>query len=1204
MKVLKISALILAGLIVAVLLIGSLAFLPAVQTWAVRKALAGQPGLAVEVGRVAAGFSTAEIGDLHVVKDGLVITAKNVSARYSAWDYLRHKRINVDDVAVQGLTVDARHYAPAASAPVTAPATTVAAPFGGLLSLAQLPLDVRVARLAVDGRALLPGERTVAFTVTGGGIETGQRARLEWKIDFTDPQKDARLRALHTTGTLALHLTADRRIDAVEIENSAAAEGPNLPADRVKLEAKAEQAAAGANETYTARLSLVRQDKIEPLLNAQVEFLQASREFAGTWDLTVRSEQVAALLAGLGLPEIAVNGAGKFTFKPDTNAAAASGELTGRVAGMEKLYAQLAVVGPLQLRAAFDGGFAAPVARLSRLELEVSTADGRQLLQVTTAQPVSFNVADQKLALTNPGAELARISLQKLPLAWVGPFVKPIVIESGDLSLVLAIEAEPDGSRARVRTIQPLTLNAVTVRDGDRKLVDQMTLSFSPSLDYSATGITAEVPDLKLSLPAGDSTSGKIAVEVTNFTQTPVVAFSAQMSEKLVSVLKPYLPLDPGPLAVETSLAGRLAGKNLQIAQLAVTVKRDNGALLLAVDALQPIAVNLDSVRASAPDANAAAVRLRLGEVPLAWAEVFVPKSKFAGVLSGGTFEVTLRGPDDFAVQTTAPVTVRGVGVILDGQALAQALDIDADFSATKRADAFAGELRRLEVKQGAVSLARLTATGEARLGAKLTASGKGKLEADVAALTKQPALASFATLARGNVTTTFDVSLADTMQTKATVAVRNLTARPGNQALGNLDFSVDANVKADASSGTVKLPLTLAVGDRKSDLLLDGSFSRTATSVTFNGKLTSNRIVADDFQALALLAPPSPAPVAATPKPVPAKPTPTAAPARSSGPTAPAAPATAAATRDTEPFWQGVASRFEVDLKQVQYGPDYIVSGIRGALTIDATHLALENLEGKFKDNPFKVSAGITFTAKQAQPYALNGLVNIPGFDVGAFLRAAAPNEPPALETKVTIAAQLDGHGATLPALLQNTLGQFDVTGTAGVLRALSQKNFSGKAAGAVSTLGRLAALATNSDTTAALTELLSEMDEMKFDRFTMHVERGADLNLKLTSLEFVSPDKHLTGSGRIEYRRDTPVQDQPLHVDMQLAAKDHTAVLLNRLGKLNNQQDAQGYYPMNRAFVITGTPSNPDSSDFQKFLREVAVEQGTKALLKLLSR
>jgi len=63
----------------------------------------------------------------------------------------------------------------------------------------------------------------------------------------------------------------------------------------------------------------------------------------------------------------------------------------------------------------------------------------------------------------------------------------------------------------------------------------------------------------------------------------------------------------------------------------------------------------------------------------------------------------------------------------------------------------------------------------------------------------------------------------------------------------------------------------------------------------------------------------------------------------------------------------------------------------------------------------------------------------------------------------------------------------------------------------------------ATGSDTTAALAELLSEMNEMKFDRFTMHVERGSDLNLKLTSLEFVSPDKHLTGSGQIEHRRDT---------------------------------------------------------------------------------
>src|SRR5258708_22906161 len=92
-----------------------LALMPSVQTWAVRKAVAGQPGLSIEVGRVAAGFSAASLTDVRVVKDGAIITAKEFSAKYSAWDYLLHHRINVGDVSSQDLVLDLRQATPAAS---------------------------------------------------------------------------------------------------------------------------------------------------------------------------------------------------------------------------------------------------------------------------------------------------------------------------------------------------------------------------------------------------------------------------------------------------------------------------------------------------------------------------------------------------------------------------------------------------------------------------------------------------------------------------------------------------------------------------------------------------------------------------------------------------------------------------------------------------------------------------------------------------------------------------------------------------------------------------------------------------------------------------------------------------------------------------------------------------------------------------------
>lgn len=1203
MKALKIVGLAVGGIVLLAVLLVGLAFVPAVQTWAVRKAVAGQPGLTLEVGRVAAGLSTTEIRDLRLVQDGLIVTVRRVSAEYSAWDYLKHKRVNVEKIEVQGLGIDTRQMPASASTTMARPpAVAMTAPmprppvFLGALRLMQLPLDVRLAHLAVDGRAELPGDRALEFTLQGGGIEVGQRGQIAWKIDFSDPTAGASVRALHADGSIGLHIATDRRIDLIELENTTAAEGPKLPPDRVRLELKAEQAAPDANEIYTTRVSLLRDAKTEPVFNSRVEYVAATHKLDGIWDMAVRSEQVAALLAGFGLPEASADGAGRFSYQPDTTAVVASGELNVRVAGLEKLGAQFPAVGPLQLHAAFDGAFADNVARLDRLEVELGAAAGRKLLEVGTAQPVSFNVATQRFTLAKPDVELAHVTLQGLPLAWAQAAAKPLTIESGELSAAFSIMAEADGSQVHLRTVHPVTFAGVTLRDGDRKLVDQLSLTLSPAIDYSAARMVANVPDLNLSLPAGDAATGSFKAEVTNLATTPVIAFSAQFQERLVSVIRPYLSFDPGPILVESATEGRLHGQTLQLARFASTVKLKTGALVAAIETLQPLTADFATMRVAATNAAAVAVRIRLGELPLTLAQPFVPKARFSGTLSGATVEISLPAKDQIAVQTAAPVSLRGIGVVLDGQALANGLDLDVDFAAAKRGGTLSADLRRLEVRQGATLLARLAAAGEATLGAKLNASGKGKLEADLAAVMKQPALATAALLSRGNLTADFEVVSGDPLQVKAKVAVRNLVARQGSQPLGDLDCVVEAALKADGSAGTVKIPLTLAVGGRRSDLTLDGSFSRTPSMLSFTGKLGSNQIVVDDFQALAALAPQGSAPGApAAAKPTagnPAVPKPAAAAQGAPGPTAAAAPA-----RDTEPFWKGIGGRFDADLKLVKYGRDYTISDIRCTAAIDETRLALDNLGGKFKDNAFKIAAGITFAAKDPQPYTLTGTVDIPGFDVGGFLRATNPNEAPALETKVTIKAKLNGRGATAPDLAENAYGEFDVTGSKGILRALGNN---GQVVGAASAVLGLFGALRGSDNAVAMGELAGELKEMPFDRLTMHVDRGADLNLKLTSLEFVSPVTRLTGSGTIQHQKGVSIVNQPLHVELQLAGKGHMAVLLGKLYLLGDQKDDKGYSLMSSPFVVGGTPSKPDSSQLWKIVGSAAAKVAAGMLFR----
>jgi hypothetical protein len=156
---------------------------------------------------------------------------------------------------------------------------------------------------------------------------------------------------------------------------------------------------------------------------------------------------------------------------------------------------------------------------------------------------------------------------------------------------------------------------------------------------------------------------------------------------------------------------------------------------------------------------------------------------------------------------------------------------------------------------------------------------------------------------------------------------------------------------------------------------------------------------------------------------------------------------------------------------------------------------------------------------------------------------------------------------------------------------------------------------------------EVVGAFAEMSFETFTMKVERGADLNLKFTTLEFLSPFMHITGTGGLTNPNSpapragtrssgpvlattanatnaTPIQNQPMNVVLQFGAKDHMAVLLNKAGVLSPNKDPAGYNLMTKSFTIKGTPANPDSSDLWSYLLSEVTSRGLPALDGLLNK
>jgi len=132
------------------------------------------------------------------------------------------------------------------------------------------------------------------------------------------------------------------------------------------------------------------------------------------------------------------------------------------------------------------------------------------------------------------------------------------------------------------------------------------------------------------------------------------------------------------------------------------------------------------------------------------------------------------------------------------------------------------------------------------------------------------------------------------------------------------------------------------------------------------------------------------------------------------------------------------------------------------------------------------------------------------------------------------------------------------------------------------------------------AVADLTAAFNELRFDRFIMQLERSADLSVKVTALEILSPFMRATGTGGIASAGTGSLLNQAMKFDLQFGAKDQLAALMNKAGVLGGQQDDQGYYLMAQKFSIGGTPANPDSSQLWRMIGEAAARAAAGALLR----
>ncbi|MEJ1973119.1 MAG: hypothetical protein WDM96_11870 [Lacunisphaera sp.] len=239
----------------------------------------------------------------------------------------------------------------------------------------------------------------------------------------------AKVTTLRALAGLRATLSAQRTFNQISLTTVIDAAGPAL-SDESQLKLGADLFHSSAGENYEVTVDTVMHGTRENVLKFQAQLPAGGRQYAGDWELKVRTAQVEPFLLGGALPDFDVKGGGRFAFEPSGAAASLRGTLQGQLSRLEALNPAWRTIGPVKVDATFDGGQQAGVLNLAQLKAVVSGA--RPVLEIQTTAPIQYDLRKHQLLMTGAVAEpLLRIKLAGVPLEWARPFVPALDISGG-----------------------------------------------------------------------------------------------------------------------------------------------------------------------------------------------------------------------------------------------------------------------------------------------------------------------------------------------------------------------------------------------------------------------------------------------------------------------------------------------------------------------------------------------------------------------------------------------------------------------------------------------------------------------------------------------------------------------------------------------------------------------------------------------------
>lgn len=1158
MKPVRLLLIILGVLLALGLVAGGLLLTPAIQRWALLRAVQARPDLQFEAATVAASLSQVRLGGVRFRESGVTVQIGQLEADYSLWQLLLKRQLVIGRLSGRGLLVDAsklsarRANAAAAGAPAAAP---------GRLTQIELPVGLVLADCLLEGRVLLPGSGSgppveVTCRISGGKIAPGQEGELVLGADLKNPAAAARVTALRAELRLRVRQTGQKTFSHVSLTAVVEGEGRKLSGqEQLKIAASLAKTAEG--ESYEFSVDTLMGGREEKVLALNATLPAGGTEYAGRWQLLARRAQLEPFFLGPGLPDFSARGDGRFTFTPRTGAVGLQGSLSAEVSRLEAWEPAWRAIGAVKLAAQFDVAGVDGVARLN--QLHVSVAGDQPVLELSAAQATEINLQERRLQPgRSAGGEALTLTLHGLPLAWVRPFVQTVDISGGMITGQLAITGQSD--RLLLRAVQPLRVSQLNVVQAGQLLLSKADVTLGFDAVLTKAELQATVSGFTLQTPSGDSLTAQAKVTLPAGPE-PSITIVTDYQADLPTLLAPWLPFGRINAAGEADFT--LTGKKIELRRLLTAVTDAAGQDIIKATALRPFTFDLatqQAVMVGTPDSKMV-LRLDFARLPLATLPMPWPGIKLGGFVADGELVLEVDG-DKVRVRAPHPMILADVSLQQHGRPLLTGLHIDAqplfELSGKAQTRFDTGDINVLG--PSGARMAKLRAEGSQASASDLRGALNFTLE--VPALAPQPMFAGTKAVSAGRASGEVRVALGSTRQVEARMTVNGLVASASNEILPVANLSFRA-VAQPGGKITVQAPLLLDRAGFRSDLGLAVDLTPAGRGYLLDGRLTGQQVELTDVLAVlgVFMASAAETPLRAEP----------------------AGPAMA----ETKPAWSRLTGRLALEVKSVVRGADWAMSGLTGLVVIEPADITLQKLEATFGEKGRFAAKGLVSFTRGPQPYDLAGDFSLTEFDAGKLFKALDPARPATLEGVFTVAGRFTGSGETPGRTFERSHGTFELTGRQGIFRGLQRTtNKVSLATKAVDLVGSLFGSSKVVEKVAGaayhVDQLAQTLGELNYDQLNVKLRRDQSLNVALEDISLVAPEIRLIGKGTVTYVPDQPLLQQPLSVSLSIAGRGKVEEQLGKLRLLNGARDELDYARTKETLTLGGTLARPDPTGF----------------------